>query len=251
MPPPSVTAVIPMYNEAPYVERCLQAVREAILAVTPDLEIIVVDDASTDGTGDRVRSFAEREPRVRLLTNETNRTLGGTLRRGFDAATKDLIFYTDADLPFDLGLLGKAVRLLRFQQADLVCAFRFQRTEEGPLRSLYSAIYNGLVRLVLRVRIRDVNFSFKLFRRAILPDLRLESEGSFIDAEMVAKAHHLGSHIIQFGVDYFPRSVGVSKLSGISTIVGILRELLAQRRGILRIARARPAPSGTGAPEVP
>ena len=116
-----------MFNEAPYVERCIPAVLEAVRRVTDDFEVVIVDDASTDDTAARVRAVIQREPRVRLVQNKRNRTLGGTLRHGFNSATKDLIFYTDADLPFDLGLLDKAVRLLRFQEADLVCAWRFQR----------------------------------------------------------------------------------------------------------------------------
>src|SRR5262249_13978549 len=162
------------------------------------------DDASTDGTGDLVRAFGERVPQVRCVRNETNLTLGGTLRQGFEAATKELVFYTDADLPFDVGLVAKAVRLLRFQEADLVVAFRFQRTDEGVIRTIYSFIYNWFIRLMLKVRVRDINFSFKLFRREILPSLALKSNGSFIDAEMVAKTIHRGYRLIQFGVDYFP-----------------------------------------------
>ncbi len=170
-------------------------------------------------------------PQVRCVTNGRNLTLGGTLRRGFEAATKDLVFYTDADLPFDVGLLTKAVRLLRFQEADLVVAYRFHRTEEGPLRALYSFFYNSLVRMLLKIRVRDVNFSFKLFRRDILPSLALKSDGSFIDAELVGKTLHRGYRMIQFGVDYFPRSIGVSKLSSLKVIRKILPRVLPPAQG--------------------
>ncbi len=240
---PSISAVIPMHNEAPYVPRCLDAVTAALAALTPDFEVVVVDDASNDGTGDLVRAYSQHEPRVRCVRNDINLTLGGTLRHGFGAATKDLVFYTDADLPFDLGLVEKAVRLLRFQEADLVVAYRFTRTEEGVLRTVYSFFYNSLVRILLKVRVRDINFSFKLFRRAILPDLELKSGGSFIDAELVAKTIHRGYRVIQFGVDYFPRSIGVSKLSSFRVIFRILREFLSLRG---ETVRRRPR-DGTGA----
>ena len=228
-----------MYNEAPYVGRCLPAVIEAVRAVTDDFEIIVVDDASTDDTAQRVRDFAAVEPAVRLVQNPQNLTLGGTLRAGFQAATKDLIFYTDADLPFDLGLLGKAIRLARFLEADLVAAYRFHRTEEGFIRTIYSCAYNWLCRVLLKVRIRDINFSFKLFKRSLLDEFELHSQGSFIDAELVAKTHHSGHRIIQFGVDYFPRGYGVSTLSSFKVIGRIISEFARLRRQSVRVkARA-------------
>ncbi len=239
---PSISAVIPMHDEAPYVGRCLPAVVEALETVTPDYEIVVVDDASRDGTGDRVREFIIANPRIRLIRNEENLTLGGTLRRGFEAATKDLVFYTDADLPFDLGLLGKAVRLLRFLEADLVVAWRFDRTSEGLIRTIYSFFYNWFVRLAIKVRVRDINFSFKLFRRVILPSLALKSMGSFIDAELVGKAWHKGYKVIQFGVDYFPRTIGVSKLSSLKVIRRILGELLRLRHEVIHGDPEAPPP---------
>jgi glycosyltransferase involved in cell wall biosynthesis len=228
-----------MFNEAPYVQRCLSATLEALAEVTDDFEVVVVDDASTDDTANQVKAFAARHASVRLVQNPHNLTLGGTLRHGFQVARKDLVLYTDADLPFDLGLVKKAVRLLRFQDADLVSAYRFQRVAEGLLRTLQSFAYNAMVRLLLRVPVRDVNFSFKVFRRALLPTLDLKSDGSFIDAELVAKIHHSGHRIIQFGVDYFPRSYGVSTLSSLKVVRKILVEFFRLRSEILSLRHRR------------
>jgi glycosyltransferase involved in cell wall biosynthesis len=241
MSAPSISAVIPMHNEAAYVARCLAAVTGELALVTDDWEVVVVDDASTDGTGDLVREWGRKDPRIRCVVNSVNLTLGGTLRNGFNAATKELVFYTDADLPFDLGLLAKAVRLLRFQRADLLVAWRFSRTDEGLRRTIYSFFWNNLVRFLLRVRVRDINFSFKLFHRDLLPHLDLKSTGSFIDAELVSKALHRGFHLIQFGVDYFPRNVGVSKLSSVRVIWRLLRECFALRSACVA-EQPRPLP---------
>ncbi len=136
------------------------------------------------------------------------------------------MLYTDADMPFDLADLGKALRLMHVYDADIVSAYRFDRTGEGAKRALYSHVYNSLVKTLFRLRIRDVNFAFKLIRREVLDHLELVSEGSFIDVELLAKAQRLGFYIIQFGVDYFPRERGTSTLSSPKVIVKILRELL-------------------------
>src|SRR5712691_5851976 len=228
--PPSLSVVIPMCNEEAYVERSVAAARAALEEMGGDWEIVIVDDASTDGTGARADRLAAADPRVRVIHNPVNRRLGGTLRAGYAAATKDLVFYTDADLPVDLGQLPRAVRLLEYQQADLLAGYRFDRTSEGLQRALYTIGYHVLIRLLFGLRIRDVNFAFKLFRRSLLQRIELKSEGSFIDAELLLRARQAGAVMIQLGLDYFPRTRGPSKLSSLGVIAAILREMAEQWR---------------------
>jgi glycosyltransferase involved in cell wall biosynthesis len=172
-----------------------------------------------------------------VLHHAANRGLGGSVRTGLAEATTDLVLYTDADMPFDLADLGKAIRLMRVYDADIVSAYRFDRTGEGAKRGAYSHVYNVLVTTLCRLRMRDVNFAFKLIRREVLAHLELESEGSFIDVELLAKAQRLGYYIIQFGVDYFPRDRGTSTLSSPRVIAHILRELAHQLPSVWRTER--------------
>jgi hypothetical protein len=92
---------------------------------------------------------------------------------------------------------------------------------------VYSYAYNSLIHTALGLRVRDVNFAGKLIRREVLDAVTLHSEGSFIDVELLAKAQRRGFRIIQFGVDYFPRSRGVSTLSSAPVILKMLREMAA------------------------
>jgi len=195
-----------------------------------DYELVVVNDASTDATPRLADEAAAANPRVKVVHHPVNRKLGGSMKSGFAASTGDVIVYTDADLPFDMRELHKALRLLRQYEADMVSAYRFDRTDEGLTRVIYSALYNALVRVLYGVRVRDVNFAFKVCRSRIFKDISLKSEGSFIDAELVVRAKKLGYSLVQFGVDYFPRTRGVSTLSKPSVIVKILREAFQLRR---------------------
>ena len=228
----SISVVFPLFNEEDYVVRAYEAAVEALGPITNDYEIILVNDASSDRTREIVESLRAKDPRVKAVHNEVNLKLGGTLRAGYTVATKDLVLYTDADLPFDLHELRKAVRLLEVQKADVVSAYRFDRTSEGLLRTIYSFFYNSLIRALFGLAIKDVNFSFKLFKRELLDRFTLKSGGSFIDVEFLCRARKAGAHIIQIGVDYFPRSRGVSTLSSPAVIVKILREMLALRRDV-------------------
>lgn len=229
-----------MWNEEEYISRTLRAAREAGESLISageiaDYEVIIIDDASTDATGRLADEAAAADSRIRVVHHAVNRKLGGSIKTGFAHASGDLILYTDADLPFDMKELEKACRLLRQYEADIVSAYRFDRTGEGYTRTVYSFFYNALVRVFFGVRVRDVNFAFKLVRARIFEHIRLDSEGSFIDAELIIRAQKLGYHVIQFGVDYFPRTRGVSTLSSPAVIAKILREMRGLRRELRAI----------------
>jgi glycosyltransferase involved in cell wall biosynthesis len=231
----------PMWNEEENIERTLAAARAAcdVIVATgrvEDYELLVVDDASTDATGRLADAFAAADPRVRVVHHERNRKLGGSIKTGFAATTGDLVLYTDADLPFDLRELGRACHVLDTYGADIVSAYRLDRTGEGYVRSVYSTLYNVLVRTMFGVKVRDVNFAGKLVRRRVFDHVELASEGSFIDAELIVRASKLGYKVVQVGVDYFPRTRGDSTLAAPGVILTILRELL-QLRGELRALR--------------
>lgn len=237
-PPPSVSLVIPMYNEELSIEHAIACAVEALQAF--DYEIIIVDDASTDRSAEIVRAEMAANPRIRLLRHEVNRKLGGSLKTGYGAAVKDLVVYMDADLPFDPEVIGKAMRALRVTRADMIAGYRLDRTTEGFKRTVYSYLYNTLIGLLFGWPHRDVNFSFKLMRREVLEAVELRSEGSLIDAELIVKARNLGFVIQQLGLDYFPRSRGESTLSSPSVILQIFRELIRLYPEMKRPRRRQP-----------
>jgi len=220
----------PMWNEELYIERALDAGHRAAQGLIvrgdiADYELIVVDDASTDATPEIADRLAAADPRVRVVHHPTNRKLGGAIKTGFATATGDLILYTDADLPFDMAELRRAVRLMSDYGVDLVSAYRFDRTGEGYRRLIYTFFYNLLIRSMFGVKARDINFAFKLCRARLFDHVELRSEGSFIDAELVIRSTRLGFEMLQFGVDYFPRTRGESTLSSPGIIMTILREM--------------------------
>jgi glycosyltransferase involved in cell wall biosynthesis len=177
--------------------------------------------------------MADADPHVKVVHHPLNRKLGGAMKTGFATATGDLVLYSDADLPFDMAEVPRAIHLIRYYEADIVSAFRFDRTGEGSVRTVYTFFYNFLIRRLFGVRMRDINFAFKLCRRSIFEQISLRSEGSFIDAELIIRAKKLGFNVIQFGVDYFPRTRGVSTLARGSVIRKIVTEMV-QLRGELR-----------------
>ena len=222
---PSLSLFFPAWNEEEYVERAVSRAKTVLDRLTDDWEIIVVNDASTDRTREIAEGLSRRDGRIRCVSHEVNKKLGGAMKTGFSSSTKDIVIYSDMDLPFDLNELERALHLLEYLEADMICAFRFDRTSEGTKRIVYSFVYNALISGLFGVAIKDINFSFKVVHRRVLESIDLKAEGSFIDAELVIKAIRKGFKVFQMGVDYFPRTRGISTLASPAVIVKIVKEL--------------------------
>ena len=222
----SVSLFFPAWNEEDYLERAVSRAMAVLARVSSDFEILIVDDGSTDRTAEIADQLAARNPQVKTIHHSTNQKLGGAIRTGLSHSSKDVVVYSDVDLPFDLDEIERAMHLLSYLEADMICAFRLDRTSEGVQRIAYSFVYNWLIRALFGVKVKDINFSFKVIRRRVLEGIELRSRGSFIDAELVVKAIRSGFRVFQMGVDYFPRSRGVSTLASPMVIGKMLQELV-------------------------
>lgn len=235
---PSLSVFFPAYNEEENIRASVEGTRRVLAGI--DYEIIIIDDASTDKTGALADEFARIYPEVRVIHHERNYKLGRSMRDGFEAAAKDLVFYTDADLPIDFNDIPRGLSLITERDADAVIGYRIDRGDEPWYRSIYSFIYNTLVNCLFDLRVRDVNFSYKLIKRGVLQKFRLTSAGSFIDAELLARIKATGAKIVEMPVKYYPRTAGVSTLARPGIIIKILGEMASFWWGEWR---RRPRPS--------
>jgi len=242
---PGLSFVFPMYNEIGNIETCVSEALRVGRKITDNLEIVVVDDASTDGCGALADTLARTHPELKVIHHAKNRKLGGSLRTGFAAATKDWVLYIDSDLPIQMDDALLAVPLT--QDADMVIGNR-QGRAEGPKREIMSFVYNRLIRVLFGLSVRDVNFAFKLFRRSILEQITLQSEGSFIDAELLIEAHNARCKIAEIPLRYYERVAGVSTLASGSVVVKILREMRDYRRAAKKRLTRTSAPGRPARP---
>jgi glycosyltransferase involved in cell wall biosynthesis len=220
-----------MFNEE---ENAAESVRRA-LAVLPGLvetfEILLVNDGSRDRTGAIADELAARDPRVRAVHHAENRGYGAALKSGLSAARHELVFFTDGDLQFDLGELALLLAALDENGgADVVAGYRLDRKDPVG-RRLNGVLWTGLVRLVLGLRIRDVNCAFKLFRRSALARIApLEAEGAMLSAELMTKLQRSGARLREVGVHHYPRPRGQQTGAKPGVILKAFRELLALRK---------------------
>jgi len=221
---PTLSVIFPTFNEEANVAASVERAREVLRRHFDDFEIVIVDDGSSDRTPELADELAAQYAEVSVIHHDRNYKLGRTLRTGFEAAAKELVFYTDADLPIDFRDVPRGAELLVRDGADGVTGYRTDRGDSW-WRTVYSVVYNRLVNVVFGLGVRDVNFSFKLFTKKAIRDFNLTSEGSFIDAELLARAKLAGMRVVEMAVPYFPRRAGRSTLAKPGIILKILAEM--------------------------
>jgi len=218
----SFSLIIPLYNEEENVPLLIETIFKEIGNHPAFLEVVLVDDGSRDKTVELLRAYSRHETRIRLVQHERNRGLGAGIRSGLQSARGDLILYTDADLPFDFSLIPQLISIAG--QDRIITGYRLNRGE-GPRRWILTKGYNLLIYLCFGLRARDVNFACKVIPRSLVRRITLESEGSFIDAEILLEALRQGLSIKEFPLTYYQRARGQSTLSRPQVILGILNEM--------------------------
>ncbi|MFB3880782.1 MAG: ChbG/HpnK family deacetylase [Armatimonadota bacterium] len=219
----NLSFVYPVYNEIENLPRLVPETQRIAAGMAPEYEVVLVDDGSADGSGAFIDQLAASHPQVRPVHHSRNRGLGAAVRSGLSSATKDLVLYMDSDFPVSVEDARAALHLLG-DDTDMLIGYRLGRAE-GPRRELMSWTYNRLIRWTFGLRVRDVNFAFKLIRRSLLEQMRLRSEGSFIDAELLLEAARLGARIREVGIQYHSRTAGVSTAAGYRVVLRIFGEM--------------------------
>jgi glycosyltransferase involved in cell wall biosynthesis len=229
--PLCLSVFFPCYNEEANVETTTLAALEVCRSISDDFEVIIVDDGSSDRTGEIADGLADRFDEVRAVHNQPNLGYGGALQRGFRESRKDWVFYTDGDGQFDFSELPKLVRLL--DGYDIVAGYRLNR-QDSVIRKINAWGWTRLVNLVFWMRVRDVDCAFKIYPRKLFDEIEMRSTGALIDAEILARAKNLGYRIGQVGVNHFARTAGEQSGANLKVIARAFVELYRLRREINR-----------------
>jgi glycosyltransferase involved in cell wall biosynthesis len=207
--PPSLSVFFPALNDSGTIGSMVIRAVTAASKLTPDYEVIVVNDGSTDATAEIAEELARTYPHVRVVHHARNRGYGGALQTGFRSSTKELIFYTDGDAQYDPAELA-ALWARMTPDADLVNGYKVDRAD--PLhRVIIGRAYHHIVSILFGLTVRDVDCDFRLMRRSIFDRIHLEKTSGVICLEMMKKIHDAGFSIVEVPVHHYHRAFGKSQ----------------------------------------
>lgn len=222
---PSLSVFFPAYNDAPSLPGLLARTFAVLEAHVVDYEVIVIDDGSYDGTAAVLEQLrGQYGARLRVVTHPRNRGYGGALRSGFEAATKEFVFYTDGDSQYDVGELPRLLQLVG-PDTGLVNGYKLERHDPAH-RIWIGKTYNFCARLLFRIRIRDIDCDYRLIRRALLQRIHLTSTSGTICVELVRKLEMTGCGVVETGVHHYARLYGKSQFFRLRSLATTLYELV-------------------------
>ncbi len=216
-PPVGLTVFFPAYNDSGTIASLVIAAVQTASRLTPDFEVLVINDGSTDTTADIIDELARLYPQVRAIHHPGNRGYGGALRTGFSSATRELVFYTDGDAQYDARELARLWEKMS-DGVDMVNGYKISRSD--PLhRILIGRVYHHTVKLLFGLKVRDVDCDFRLMRRAIFDRVHLEKSSGVICLEMMKKITDAGFRIVEVPVHHYHRAYGKSQFFNFRRIV--------------------------------
>jgi glycosyltransferase involved in cell wall biosynthesis len=212
---PCLSVVMPVFNEAATVA----GVVTLVLAQRPVQQLIIVDDASSDGTWDQLQPMAKDDPRIKLIRHEVNRGKGAALRTGFIHATSPIVIVQDADWEYDPNEFFRLLTPILWGRADVVFGSRFLGSPAGH-RVLYywhsvgNKFLTTLSDMATGLNLTDMEVCYKTFRREIIQQIKIEEDRFGFEPEITAKVAKLKVRVYEVAVSYNGRTYAEGKKIG-------------------------------------
>jgi glycosyltransferase involved in cell wall biosynthesis len=245
--PPGLSVFFPAYNDAGTIASLVMTALLTAETLTPDHEIIVINDGSADNTAEILDELARLYPRLRVVHHVRNRGYGGALRSGFATASKEWVFYTDGDGQYDPAEMP-LLWARRGDDVDLVNGYKISRSDPFH-RIVIGRVYHHTVKLLFGLKVRDVDCDFRLLRRSMFDRIRLEKDSGVICLEMMKKITDARFRIAEVPVHHYHRTHGTSQFFNFRRIartgIDVLKLWWAL---VVRRVHLRGATAGVGVP---
>ncbi len=229
MSEPSVSLIIPVFNDEGTVRPLLLRAAELLEGATGRYEILVVNDGSPDRSGEIADEVGVQDARVRVIHHSSNLGYGAALRRGLAESRYEWIGMVDGDNEYDVFDLRRMLALRDHYR--LIISFRYKKLY-STRRIFISYVYNVVLRWLFRTPFRDVSTGIRVVHRSVLREVALTSNSPFLGAELAIKAMLMGFPVGEVGIQTFPRTFGRGSSTSLRNIWLTIRDMLRVRREI-------------------
>ncbi|MEK7616949.1 MAG: glycosyltransferase [Patescibacteria group bacterium] len=225
MPVKNLSVFFPLYNEEGNVQQSVEKAISVLNNLKIDYEILLIDDGSSDKTGQIADRLSEDNPKIKVIHHEKNLGYGEALKSGFYNAKYDTVCYTDGDRQFDFAEVEKFLE--KIEEHDLILGYRIKR-QDPYLRILFKKGWKASLFIFFGLTFRDVDCGFKMIKKNVLEKIpHLEStRGAMINAELAIKVKKAGFKIAQVGVSHYPRLSGKPTGATLTVIIRSYVDLL-------------------------
>lgn len=205
----SISIFFPCYNDEKSIAKLVDDSYKILRKLSPDYEVIVVDDGSTDSSVKVLSRLSEKYPQLNVVIHQKNQGYGRALKTGFGTASKDLIFYTDGDGQYDVRELPLLFSLMT-DDVNFVNGIKMSR-HDPSYRIVLGNFYSFIARWLFWLPIYDVDCDFRLIRRELIRKIDLSSSSGSICIELVKKSQRNGAKFRQVSIHHYPRKWGSSQ----------------------------------------
>lgn len=211
---PCLSVVMPVFNEA----ETIADVVGNVLSQRPVQQLVIVDDCSTDGTGEKLRQIAQNEPRIKLICHQYNQGKGAALRTGFTQTTSPIVVVQDADLEYDPAEYHRLLGPLLSRKADVVFGSRFISSDAHRVLFYWHSVGNKILTMVSNMatglNLTDMEVCYKMFRREIIQNIKIKEDRFGFEPEITAKVAKLKVRIYEVAISYHGRTYAEGKKIG-------------------------------------
>lgn len=236
----SVSVVFPAYNEELNIENTVLKAIEVFSKYFEDVEVIPVNDGSSDKTGEIIDRLQKEHKEVNPIHHPQNKGYGGAVKSGLFGGKNDYIFFSDSDGQFDLEEISLLLPLI--ETHDIAVGYRSQRADPWH-RKLNAFCWGTLVKLLFGIKARDIDCAFKLFKREVIESVTLESDGAMVSTELLAQAGILNFTLAEVAVSHYARQAGEQTGANPWVILKAFVELF-KLYGKLRHSSSKPKNAG-------
>ena len=219
----AISVFFPAYNEEVNIKKTVRQARKVLLQIANKWEILIINDGSTDKTGQVAAKLRREDKRIDVINHPANQGYGAALKSGFSNARYPWVAFTDSDGQFNFSEIKKFLPLMK--NSDLILGYRLNRADSF-LRRIYTFVWGKIPLVLWGLRVRDYSCGFKLIKKKVFDAVQpLVGEEKVTQIEMLVKAKRKGFKFAEIGVRHYPRKYGAQTGANIKVVVKSITDL--------------------------